>query len=122
MAQHNILGQWGEEQAARYLERKGFRIVERNWRDGHRDLDLVAVDEDTLVVVEVKTRRQGSLVEPELAVDRNKIRNVCRAANKYVKMKMVDLPIRFDIVAVTPTGAGTCDINHIEDAFLPIPF
>lgn len=91
MAQHNILGQWGEEQVARYLERKGFRIVERNWRDGHRDLDLVAVDEDTLVVVEVKTRRQGSLVEPELAVDRNKIRNVCRAANKYVKMKMVDL-------------------------------
>ena len=59
MAAHNELGRWGEELAARHLERQGFKILFRDWRCGHRDLDLIAQkeDEDLLVVVEVKTRR-----------------------------------------------------------------
>ena len=58
MAAHNELGHWGEELAARHLERQGFKILFRDWRCGHRDLDLIAQkeDEDLLVIVEVKPR------------------------------------------------------------------
>ncbi|WP_288317720.1 YraN family protein [Xylanibacter caecicola] len=121
MATHNDLGQWGEQKAAEYLEQKGLRIVDRNWRDGSRDIDIVAVDADMLVIVEVKTRRDKLFTEPETAVDRNKIRNICGAASKYVKMKHIDLPVRFDIVTIVGTADGNYKATHIEDAFMPIP-
>ncbi|MFA4045754.1 YraN family protein [Prevotella sp. PCHR] len=121
MATHNDLGQWGEQKAAEYLEQKGLRIVDRNWRDGSRDIDIVAVDADMLVIVEVKTRRDKIFAEPETAVDRNKIRNICGAAGKYVKMKHIDLPVRFDIVTIVGTADGNYKATHIEDAFMPIP-
>lgn len=59
MAEHNELGKWGEDEAARFLQRKGFSILERDWRVGKRDLDIIALKEDgkLLVFVEVKTRR-----------------------------------------------------------------
>lgn len=57
MAEHNELGKWGEDEAARFLQRKGFSILERDWRVGKRDLDIIALKEDgkLLVFVEVKT-------------------------------------------------------------------
>lgn len=57
MAEHNELGKWGEDEAARFLQRKGFTILERDWRVGKRDLDIIALKEDgkLLVFVEVKT-------------------------------------------------------------------
>lgn len=122
MAEHNDKGRWGELKAAEYLERRGFRIVERNWRDGHRDLDIVAIDADNLVIVEVKTRGSGALVSPEQAVDRRKIRNLSLAAAKYVRAHDVEMPLRFDIVTVTGASDDDCEIEHIEDAFLPLPY
>lgn len=122
MALHNELGRWGEEVAERYLESKGYRILERDWKDKHKDLDIIAVDNGCLVIVEVKTRRLNSLVAPELAVDYRKIKNITLATNKYVKLKCIDLPIRFDIVAVTGTNDENCSVEHIEDAFLPYMF
>lgn len=64
MAQHNELGKWGEDLAARMLEDKGYRIIARDWRDGHKDLDIVAIDDGWLVVVEVKTRRNDVSSRP----------------------------------------------------------
>lgn len=122
MAEHNDTGRLGENIAADFLERKGFRIIERNWREGHRDLDIVAIDADNLVIVEVKTRRNNDFIEPELAVDERKIRNISIAASKYVKYRNIDMPVRFDIVAVTGAGGKDCKINHIEDAFLPLHY
>ena len=81
MAEHNDTGRWGERKAAEYLERKGYRILWKDWRDGHRDIDIVAVDADQLVVVEVKTRRSGSFMPPELAVDARKMRPPCTASS-----------------------------------------
>ena len=60
MAEHNDLGKWGEQVAVDYLQRKGYEILERDWKSGHRDLDIIALDGDTIVFVEVKTRRSGS--------------------------------------------------------------
>lgn len=122
MALHNELGKWGEDVAARYLENKGYRILERDWKDKHKDLDIVAVDNGCLVIVEVKTRRQNTLVAPELAVDYRKIKNITLATNKYVKLNCIDLPIRFDIVAITGTNDENYSVEHIEDAFLPYMF
>lgn len=122
MALHNELGKWGEDVAARYLENKGYRILERDWKDKHKDLDIVAVDNGCLVIVEVKTRRLNTLVAPELAVDYRKIKNITLATNKYVKLNCIDLPIRFDIVAITGSNDENCSVEHIEDAFLPYMF
>lgn len=122
MAAHNDLGKWGEAKAAEYLESKGYRIVERNWRIGHRDLDIVAIGDGELAIVEVKTRSENFLVEPELAVDSNKIRSLTLAANAYVKTHNISIPVRFDIIAIVVSPDASCRINHIENAFLPFVF
>lgn len=119
MAAHNELGKWGEQQAVDYLEKKGYRILARDWRDGHRDLDLVAIDGNTLVIVEVKTRRNNLFGEPEEAVDWRKIRSLSIAASRFVKQYRIDCDIRFDIVSVTGDNTGRFEVNHIVDAFLP---
>lgn len=119
MAAHNDLGHWGEDKAAEYLEGKGYRIVERDWRMGHRDLDIVALDDSTLVIAEVKTRRNDFFMEPEQAVDKKKIRSLTIAANAFVKSRRLGLPIRFDIITVVGVESGNFHINHIENAFLP---
>lgn len=118
MAAHNELGKWGESLAADYLTAKGYTILARNWRVGHRDIDIVAFHNDTLVIIEVKTRTANTFVSPEEAVDYQKIRSLCIAANAYVKLKRINTPIRFDIIAITG-NASNYDINHIEQAFLP---
>lgn len=122
MAEHNDRGRWGEQKAAEYLERCGFRILHRNWRDGHRDLDIVAVDADQLVVVEVKTRRNADYMQPELAVDARKMRSLAVAAAKFVRTYGIEFPLRFDIVAVTGMPGCQCEISHIEDAFTPMQY
>lgn len=117
MAEHNELGTWGEDLVAAFLEEKGFQIVERDWKSGHRDLDIVAMDGNTLVIVEVKTRRNRTFTDPETAVDYRKINNLRQAANHYVKFKRFDGEVRFDLVTVVGTPDTGFDINHIEDAF-----
>lgn len=122
MAQHNDLGKWGEEQAATFLERKGYTICDRDWRAGHRDLDIIALNEDQtiLVIVEVKTRTSAELNEPEETVNRKKIRNIGNAANLYLKQFNVEYDVRFDIVSVTGTSDSNAKIEHIIDAFNPL--
>lgn len=103
MAEHNELGTWGETLAAEYLEKKGYQILERDWKSGHRDLDIIAMDGDTMVIVEVKTRRNRLFTDPEMAVDYQKITNLQQAANHYVKMKYYDGDLRFDIISIVGT-------------------
>ena len=78
MAEHNDLGKWGEDEAALYLEDEGYTIIDRDWRLGRRDLDILAYtpDGNTLVVVEVKTRSGDDYQRPEEAVDGRKMRNL----------------------------------------------
>ena len=106
MAEHNELGKWGEDEATLYLENEGYVVIDRDWRDGKRDLDILAVSPDgkTLVVVEVKTRSGEEYQQPEEAVDARKMRNLALAANTYVKEKQVDREVRFDIVTVVGVG------------------
>jgi putative endonuclease len=119
MAEHNDLGKWGEDQAARYLERQGYVIVERDWKLGHRDIDIIALDGDELAFVEVKTRRNDLFMSPEMAVDWKKRRSLSIAANAYIKMKLIDNPVRFDVITILGTSDDKCTIDHIKGAFLP---
>ena len=113
---HLLLGRWGEETAVAYLRKKGYVIVERDWHSGHRDIDIIAQHEEVLVFVEVKTRQNRDLVEPELAVNYQKQRNLRLAINHYVKYRHVTLPWRFDVITIIGT-IGDCvpEINHIKD-------
>ncbi len=122
MAAHNEVGKWGEQVAARYLESQGYTIQDRDWRIGKRDLDIVAINDigDLLVVAEVKTRTEGSSVDPIQAVNDAKMRNLAIATNAYVKQKGIDAEIRFDIIAVVGLDEDHCKVEHIVDAFNPL--
>ncbi|MDR0976758.1 MAG: YraN family protein [Prevotellaceae bacterium] len=118
MAAHNELGREGEETAVSYLMGKGYIIRDRNWKLNHLELDIVAVKDDQLVVVEVKTRSNTLFMEPEEAVNRTKMRRIVLAANAYIRRYRIDLPVRFDIVTVVGKEQPFT-INHIEEAFCP---
>jgi putative endonuclease len=110
------LGKAGEEMAVELLSGKGYRILERNWRFGKEEIDIIARDGHFIVIVEVKTRSSNAFAEPEAAVTKAKQRILVRAANAYVNYRRQYGEVRFDIVTVLITAEGTT-INHIADAF-----
>ena len=122
MARHNELGKAGEDFAASYLEHAGYGIIERDWRQGSRDIDIVARPEDgtTVVFVEVKTRSSDAIVRPEDAVDARKIRNLGRAADAYVKERAIWDELRFDLINIVGTAPENFKLEHIIDAFNPL--
>ncbi|WP_028897866.1 YraN family protein [Prevotella sp. HUN102] len=118
MATHNELGAWGEELACEYLRQSGYRILDRNWKYGRRDLDIVAVENDVLVVAEVKTRRNERFTDADEAVNAQKIRSLSIAANAYVKSHCWNQDIRFDIITIVGSP-DEHEVRHVKDAFLP---
>ena len=118
MAKHFELGKKGEEIAAIYLMGKGYNILERNWRFGRDEIDIIAEYDKFLVIVEVKTRSTGYFGKPEESVTEKKQRFLIRAANEYVNQKEIELEIRFDIFSIV-IESNKQTINHIEDAFYP---
>ncbi len=123
---HLRTGRWGEKQAERMLKHKGFYILNRRVRVGRRDeLDLVARTGETLVFVEVKTRRDERFGRPVKAVRRAKQKTMGRAAIRYIRrMKQPPPYIRFDVIEVIGSeGQGNPIVRHIENAFpLPRPY
>ncbi|HWR71605.1 MAG TPA: YraN family protein [Nitrospirota bacterium] len=96
------LGQEGEDRAARFLEKRGYRILERNYHTKAGEIDLIAMHEDELVFVEVKTRTSGAFGAPELAVNPRKQQRMVKAALGYLKYKNLhQVPCRFDVVAIS---------------------
>ena len=118
MAEHNDFGKLGEELAVNYLIGKGYEILERNWHNIHKEVDIIAKDGQFLVFVEVKARRSREYGEPDLAVTKRKQRMLIAAANAYITRNKLDVEARFDIVSIIFKD-GESVIDHIEDAFLP---
>lgn len=118
MAEHNDFGKLGEEIAVKYLEDKGYEILERNWRNRHKEIDIIAKDGKELVIVEVKTRKSSNYGEPDLAVNKQKQRLLIYAANAYIFRNNLDINTRFDIISIVFKDDKPV-IDHIEDAFLP---
>ncbi len=95
------LGNWGESLAQTHLQAKGYRIVTQNWRCPQGEMDLIAQEEDTLVFVEVKTRRGRDLGTPEEAITHHKARKLITIAQTYLaQQELGDIPWRIDLVAV----------------------
>jgi len=115
------IGEWGEEQAARFLEKQGFRIIERNARPSRRgELDLIATRGGALVFVEVKTRCNEKFGAPISSVGRAKRHALNRAAIRYLRRaRWPKLVCRFDVVEVigAPSSKTPPVIRHTESAF-----
>ena len=111
------LGRRGERAAEKYLRRNGYRIVARNFRAAGAEIDLVAMDGETLVFVEVKTRRSREAGAPEEAVDERKQRRMRRAAEVFAtRYRADDVTMRFDIIAVDASGKRL-EIELLRNAF-----
>ncbi len=115
-----LLGDRGEAAAARFLRRRGYKIVARNKHLRPGQLDLVVVDRDrTIVFVEVKTRQSQDWGHPSEAVDLNKQRRLTRLAVTYLKRHgLLEYAARFDVIAITwPEGNWFPKIEHFKNAF-----
>ncbi len=118
MAKHNETGLLGEQLATNYLLRNGFKILERNWRFNHLEIDIIAIDNDYLVFVEVKTRSLDYVIEPELTVTKKQQGFIIKAANAYIDSHSYDMEARFDIISIVIHPEGH-ELKHIDEAFYP---
>ena len=117
------LGKMGEDLACEYLVNLGHTIVERNWRSGHYEIDIISVEGGTLHFVEVKSRVAPVSAAPEENVGFRKQQKLVRAAQLYLhsdtkKEKLCDLEIDFDIISVIFEGEKT-DITFFPKAYIP---
>lgn len=118
VAKHNQqFGQLGEDIAAEYLEKKGYKILTRNYRCGRVELDIICEVNNEIVFVEVKTRTSDLMAYPEQAVGKSKQRNIRLAAENFMEENQMTLSARFDIIAVIK--GDKFEVEHIEDAFYP---
>ena len=118
MADHTDLGIKGEEMAAEHLLSKGYKILDRNWRFGKEEVDIIAQQDGWLVIVEVKTRNSDYFGEPQESVSKTKQNHLIRAAHAYVEKKDLDLEVRFDVIGII-LNKREQSLKHIEDAFQP---
>lgn len=118
MSQHNELGVKGEIIAIELLEKKGYDILEINWRFEKTEVDIIARDQKTLVIVEVKTRTSDAFGLPEDSVNPLKQKNLAIAAEEYLERKNLEVDVRFDVVSITFKN-NEAKVFHIPDAFFP---
>ena len=116
MAEHNELGKLGEELAAEYLQKNGYAILETNWVFQKAEIDILAQRNNTLAVVEVKTRSSIEFGLPQDFVKPKKIQLLVKAVHAYVTENDLDLEVRFDIIAISKKGQEFV-IEHLTDAF-----
>ena len=117
MAEHNDFGKLAEDMAAEFLVRKNYRILARNFRYQKAEIDIVAEFNGIIVVTEVKARSYNTLIEPQEAVTKNKIKSIVMCSDFFMNERKIDKEVRFDIITVLPDEQGVLQLNHIEDAF-----
>lgn len=115
-----LRGRWGEDQAAEYLRRKGFRVTDVNWKCRFGEIDLIAEDGVYLCFVEVKLRKTAAYGSAAAFVDWRKQQRLRTAAELYLAGRPTGLQPRFDVIEIyAPQGTGTENpgIFHLENAF-----
>lgn len=117
MASHNELGKIGEEIAAQYLLRSGYKILCRNFIFNKAEIDIIAQKEEhTVVMVEVKTRNSDYFGDPQSFVTPKKIKLLVKAANEYIISNELNAEVRFDIIAILKNQKVE-KLEHFENAF-----
>ena len=110
-----IIGSRGEDIATQWLRDRGYYIIERNWRAGRYEIDIIAEHYDTIHFVEVKTRRKGGWQSAYDSIDDQKIRTLRRGAMAYRAMRHVRQELQFDLIAVTWNEEGGIAIEYTEN-------
>jgi putative endonuclease len=121
VAEHLQLAGRGEDWAQRFVQEMGWTVVARNYRrkSGGGEIDLVAVEGDTLVFVEVKTRSGNQIGQPERAVSQQKERLVGRTAEEFIRFAALEgMPVRFDVISLVL--AEHTKVEYFRDAFYPV--
>ena len=118
MSDSSKLGKLGEDLAMRYLLKSNYKILHRNWGLHHGyEIDIIATNGVEIIFIEVKTRRDDVFQKPEAAVDENKVKHICMAAHGYVRQYDINMPYRFDIIAIVCPNSDSYTIKHIKNAF-----
>lgn len=118
MAESHEYGRRAEEFAANFLISKDYHLLDRNWRCGHLELDIVCTDFRELVFVEVKARRKSIFPHPEDVFTPMKERYMLLAAEAYIMQHSYVMPVRFDLIAIVHNHTGF-EIEHLEAVFVP---
>ena len=117
MYERHITGKIGEDIAIKYLQSKGYKIIERNFQCKQGEIDIVALDKQEIVIIEVKTRKCLEYGKPAEAVDENKRKHIYKAAGYYLYIKKLEKHfIRIDVIEVY-IKENKYYINHIKKAF-----
>ncbi len=111
-------GNMGEVTAINYLKNHNYIILEQNWRFKHLEIDIIALLDTTLVIVEVKWRSSIAFGAPETFVTKQKQKNLIKAADYYIKSKGLNYETRFDVISIVE-GFPASKVEHIIDAFYP---
>jgi putative endonuclease len=112
-------GRRGEDVALAWLQARGFRLLDRNWRSSHKELDLVVESAARVHIVEVKTMTAPLHIRPFEKVDSVKQGRLVAAANHYIAARQVRKEVQFDVVSVVFDGERT-EVEYIPEAFYPI--
>lgn len=117
MSLNQTKGRLGEEMAATWLEKKGYTLLERNWRFRHWEVDIIASKEKFLHFIEVKTRHSLRYGRPEESITRDKMTNLKNAAEEYQYQHPEWKYIQFDVIAITVIEEEVKEIFMIEDVY-----
>jgi putative endonuclease len=116
MAIHNTIGQKGEEIAIGYLQNKDYQILARNWHFKKNEVDIIALKNDLLIVVEVKTRTTAFVENLSDIINRKKQKAIISTANAFIECKELKFEVRFDIIFIVMEGENY-HLKHIKEAF-----
>jgi putative endonuclease len=118
MAQHNKTGERGEDIAVEYLKNNGYKIIEQNWRYGHKEIDIIAEKNNVFVFIEVKTRSSKTFLSPKFTIGKQKVKLLISAANAYLLKKRITKESRFDIITVICEKKYKV-AEHLKNAIIP---
>jgi len=116
MAINNELGKQGEQLATHFLIKNNYTILERNYHFKKYEIDIIAQKENTLAIIEVKTRSSAYHGNPQDFLKAAQIKRLVTAANYYIENNKLDLEVRFDIIAILKQK-NNCTIKHLKNAF-----
>ena len=117
MSDHNDVGKLAEYLATEFLVKKGYKILARNFHFQKLEIDIVAEFNGMIVVTEVKARSYTTVIEPQEAVTKGKIKSIVLCADFFMRERNLDKEVRFDIITIVPDSAGVMQITHIYFVF-----
>lgn len=118
MASHNDLGKEGEEMAAKWLVEKGYILLHRNWRYSHYEIDIIALKNDKLHIIEVKARKGNQYGHPEDSVTKKKFKDLQRASDEFLFHNPGYRWLQYDVLAITLFGNKEPEYFLLEDVYL----